>query len=127
VTRLGGRLGRWTYLAFIAVWAAPVILFQWLFAGRDLWAKRGRLTAAIALSTLYLSAADAVAIDRGIWQISPARTIGLRLGPLPLEEALFFLVTNMMVAQTMVMVDGPVANRRVRWLLAVLRRYLNLK
>ncbi|MCS6801820.1 MAG: lycopene cyclase domain-containing protein [Chloroflexota bacterium] len=122
MTRLGARLGRWTYLAFITVWAMPVILFQWWFAGRDLWAKRGPLALAVAAATLYLSAADAIAIARGIWRINPARTVGLRLGPLPLEEALFFLVTNVMVAQTMVMVDGPIANRRLARLVTLLRR-----
>ncbi|GIW05944.1 MAG: hypothetical protein KatS3mg060_0749 [Dehalococcoidia bacterium] len=126
MTQLGTRLGRWTYLAFIAVWATPIIVFQWLFAARDLWAKRRPLALAVAVSTLYLSAADAVAITRGIWRISPARSLGLRLGPLPIEEALFFLVTNLMVAQTIVMVDGPLANQRVGRLIATLRRYMNL-
>lgn len=124
--RLGARLGRWTYLTFLISWAMPVILFQWLFAGGDLWAKRAPLLIAVTASTLYLSAADAVAIARGIWHINPARSIGVRVGPLPIEEALFFLATNVMVAQTIVMVDGPVANRRVGRLLLRLRRYMNL-
>lgn len=127
MTRLGLRLGRWTYLVFIAGWALPIIAFQWWFAGQDLWAKRRPLALAITTATLYLSVADAVAIGRGIWRINPARTVGLRLGSLPLEEALFFLVTNVMVAQTIVMVDGPVANRRVARLRAMLQRYLNLQ
>ncbi|GIW10356.1 MAG: hypothetical protein KatS3mg061_1413 [Dehalococcoidia bacterium] len=100
---LGRWLGRWTYLVFLLAWAGPVIGLQWWVGGRQLWACRRPLALAVTLATLYLAAADALAIQRGVWTLSPQRTLGLRLGALPLEEALFFLATNLMVAQGLVL------------------------
>jgi lycopene cyclase domain-containing protein len=43
--------------------------------------------------------ADAVAIWAGIWTISPDYTVGVSAFGLPLEEATFFLFTNLLVVQ----------------------------
>jgi lycopene cyclase domain-containing protein len=101
--------GHGTYLLFELTWALPVIAIQWLVGPGCLWASRRLLLSAVGVVTLYLSLADALAITGGIWSISPARTLGLSLGPLPLEEALFFLVTNVMVVQSIVLIrsDEP--------------------
>ena len=43
-------------------------------------------------TTLYLSAADALAISSGTWTISPPLSLGIYIGGvLPVEELLFFL------------------------------------
>jgi len=47
--------------------------------------------------------ADNYAISDGIWHINPEHIIGLQVASLPLEEAIFFLVTNMMVAQGIIL------------------------
>lgn len=108
---LGGALllrrPQGTYLGLILAWAAPVLALQWGYAGRELWARRRGWALGAAAPTLYLCAADAVAIHLGIWHISPAHTLGIALGPLPLEEAVFFLLTNLMVVQGLLLFLYP--------------------
>jgi len=96
--------GHLTYLALETVWAIPVLALQWA-VGREALSDRWRiLIMAIALPTLYLSIADGFAIANGIWRLHADRILGLRIGDLPFEEVLFFLLTNAMVAQSVVLV-----------------------
>jgi lycopene cyclase domain-containing protein len=88
-----------TYLGLILAWAAPVLALQWAYAGGEIWARRRAWALGVAAPTLYLWVADAIAIRSGIWRISEVHTLGPSLGPLPLEEAVFFLVTNLLVVQ----------------------------
>ena len=61
----------------------------------------------MAVPTLYLWFADAVAIHLGIWRISETQTLGIEFGPLPLEEATFFLATNLLVVQGLMLFLYP--------------------
>ncbi|MEJ2503435.1 MAG: lycopene cyclase domain-containing protein [Gemmatimonadota bacterium] len=103
-----------TYLGLILVWAAPVLALQWAWAGVEIWLRRRPLAFGVALLTVYLWIADAVAIHRGIWTISDAHTTGLSLGVLPVEEATFFLVTNLLVAFGVILFVHPPAPARAR-------------
>lgn len=96
VLALGGNT---FYLGAIVAWAAPVLALQWAVGGRYLWAVRWRLFLAVGVPTAYLWVADALAIGWGIWELSPAFTTGLAIGGLPVEEAVFFLLTNLLVVQ----------------------------
>jgi lycopene cyclase domain-containing protein len=87
------------YLGLVLTWSCPLLAGMWLYGGEVLWAHRRILFYAVGLSTLYLWAADAIAIHLGIWTISEDATLGLKVGSLPLEEALFFLVTNLLVTK----------------------------
>lgn len=99
-------MGQWTYLVFELAWALPVILGQWA-VGRDRLLARWRLLLlGILIPTLYLCAADAFAIRVGIWHLSPTLTTNVWLGGLPLEEGVFFLLTNVMVVQGVLLVEG---------------------
>ncbi len=99
-------MGHWTYLVFELAWALPVIVGQWV-VGRDrLLAHRRILLLGVAIPTLYLCAADAFAIRVGIWRLSPELTTNVWLGGLPLEEGVFFLLTNIMVVQGVLMFEG---------------------
>ncbi len=60
----------------------------------------------MAIPTLYLCAADALAIRVGIWHLSPTLTTNVWLGGLPLEEGVFFLLTNIMVVQGVLLFEG---------------------
>ncbi|MES2462659.1 MAG: lycopene cyclase domain-containing protein [Armatimonadota bacterium] len=94
-----------TYLLILTLWSLPILLLQWLVAGRALWRARRLLLVSIALCTVYLSAADGFAIARGIWQIHPDGVTGIRFGShLPLEEALFYFLTVTMSAQGFIMI-----------------------
>ncbi len=99
-------MGHWTYLVFELAWALPVIVGQWV-VGRDrLLAHPRVLLLGILIPTLYLCAADAFAIRVGIWHLNPELTTNLWLGGLPLEEGVFFLLTNVMVVQGILLFEG---------------------
>ena len=85
------------YLGLIVAWAGPVLLLQWLLGHRTLRAERRAWLMACVAATVYLSAADAIAIKAGTWFLSDRFTTGFGIGPLPVEEFLFFLVTNLLV------------------------------
>ncbi|MFB6271874.1 MAG: lycopene cyclase domain-containing protein [Salinibacter sp.] len=85
------------YLALILIWAPPILAGMWLYDGETLWSLRVPVTISTTLPTVYLWIADAVAIQTNIWTISPKHTIGLAPLGLPLEEASFFLFTNLLV------------------------------
>jgi lycopene beta-cyclase len=86
------------YLSLQLVWALPPIMLQLAFGADILWKRRHVTLSAILSTTLYLAAADWLAIRAGIWQIDPAQSLNLFLGGyLPVEEFIFFLLTNILV------------------------------
>jgi lycopene cyclase domain-containing protein len=109
VTVVGAALwvagGHGLYLGLILAWAGPVLAGMWWLAGAALWANRRALAWAIGPPTLWLWVADRIAIGLGIWYIAdPTRTGFDPLG-LPVEEALFFLLTNVLVAQGLLLLS----------------------
>jgi lycopene cyclase domain-containing protein len=94
-------LVRWqpgTYLALELGWALPAIMLQLGFGADILWRHRRLLALALAPATLFLAAADALAIGAGTWTINPAQSLNLLLfGVLPVEEFIFFLITNVLI------------------------------
>jgi lycopene cyclase domain-containing protein len=87
-----------TYLSLILAWALPPIMLQLAFGADILW-KNARLVAlALLTPTLFLAAADSLAILSGTWTIAPHQSLNYLLaGVLPLEEFVFFLVTNTLI------------------------------
>jgi lycopene beta-cyclase len=84
-----------TYLCWALAWALPPLILQLCVGAGILWRDSRILVAAILPATLYLSAADALAIHMGIWTIDPHQSTGLLIGgTLPLEEVVFFLLTT---------------------------------
>lgn len=107
-----------TYLGLILVWAMPVLMMQWGFGG-DIIMRRWRLVLpAVLIPTLYLWIADRIAIAQGIWWISYDLTTGLRPLGLPIEEALFFLLTNVFVVFGLTLALHEHSQLRLRRLLA---------
>jgi lycopene cyclase domain-containing protein len=108
---------RFTYLALLLVWALPVIALHWAVGAPELRRHARLLVIAIGVPTVYLVTADAIAIGSGAWHISNELTLGLRWNGLVFEEALFFLLTNVMVAQSILLFLAPEPRRRVQgWL-----------
>lgn len=96
------------YLALILIWALPPLALQLAYGAPSLWRLRWTALWSIVPATLYLAAADSLAISAGIWTINPASSIGwLLLGVLPLEELLFFLLTNALIAFSVLLIAGP--------------------
>jgi len=105
-----GLLGAWWlqhdatfYLGAILAWAAPVLVLQWAVGAPALLDRRRTVLLGVAVPTLYLSVIDRIAIHQGVWELSPTYTTGVTVAGLPVEEALFFLVTNVFVVQGLVL------------------------
>ena len=97
------------YMGAILLWAGPVAALQWGFGGPVLYRHRRLLAVAVGVPTLYLCFADAIAIGNGVWTISPALSSGVLVLGLPIEEAVFFLVTNVLVVNGLVLLDWVLA------------------
>lgn len=87
------------YLGLIVGWASPVLLLQWIFGGDIFWQNKKSYLISIIIPSVYLWFADAIAINLEIWTISTKFTTGIKIFNLPIEEAIFFLATNIMVVQ----------------------------
>jgi lycopene cyclase domain-containing protein len=89
---------KWTYLSITLFWALPAMFPQMLFGADILWHHRKLVFWAIMVPGTYLSLMDIVALRATTWAISTSQTTGILFFKiLPLEEATFFFVTNMMI------------------------------
>lgn len=86
-----------TYMGLILAWAFPVVAGLGLFSGRAVVSRSRTVFWSIAVPTVYLWVADRLAIGNGIWSIDDATSLGFDPLGLPIEEAVFFLVTNILV------------------------------
>ena len=96
------------YLGAILVWACPLLALQWAVGGGYLRRSWRTWSVAVAVPTLYLWVVDRVAIGLGVWIISPDHTTGLSILGLPVEEAVFFLVTNLLLVYGLVLFEWVV-------------------
>ncbi len=104
-----------TYLALELVWALPPIALQLAYGADILWRHRRIVLLAIVPFTLYLSLADTLAIRSGTWTINPEQSVGLLLaGILPVEELLFFLLTNTLVVFGVTLLLAPESHHRIQ-------------
>lgn len=87
------------YLGAILAWAGPILAIQWAFGWPYLVRNRRTVAVGLAVPTLYLCLVDRLAIGWGLWTISGAHTVGVSPLGLPIEEAVFFLVTNAFLIQ----------------------------
>jgi len=114
---LVGAGGTWRYLGLLLVWVAPPLALQRAVAG-DLLRPRLLDRAVLALPVaLWLCVADRLALADGIWVIAPESSTGVLLLGLPLEEALFFLLTCWLVTDGLVLATDDRALGRVAALL----------
>lgn len=103
--------GEGTYLGLILAWACPFALLTWTFSGLFLL----RLPAAgialpILIPTVYLWLVDELALGRGTWAIESGTKLGICIfGSLEIEEAVFFLATNVLVVLGLVAFDRGTA------------------
>lgn len=101
-----------TYLGLELVWALPPVIIQMIFGADILWSYRRIVAWGIGVPTLYLSLTDTVAITGGTWVIDPAQSTGFFIGSLPVEELVFFLLTNMLVVLGTVLVLARASQAR---------------
>lgn len=110
--------GKGTYLALILLWCLPFLLLLWTLAYTHIVALPWTATVLpVAAPTLFLWLVDTFALRRGTWVIEHGTKLGVHLWPhLEIEsvlffalaalaynefvtdrEAIFFLVTNLMI------------------------------
>jgi lycopene cyclase domain-containing protein len=106
--------GHMTYLGLLLPWALPILGLQWAVGHTPLRRRVGTLLLAAVIPTAYLVGCDAVALSQGIWTIHDDRIVGVRIGNVPLEEALFFLFTDLMVVQSIILLNAPEADGVLR-------------
>jgi putative membrane protein len=112
----------WTYLSITLFWALPAILMQVLFGADILWHYRKLVAWAILVPGTYLSLMDIVALKETTWSISPTQTTGvLFFGVLPLEEVVFFFITNILVIFGMTLLLSNVSQARFKQIKEQLR------
>lgn len=95
-----------TYLSLELSWAFIPIIIQLAFGAEILGRHRNAVILTIVISTLYLSYADSLAIGSGTWTIDPEQSLesAMIAGILPIEEFIFFLITNVLVTFGMTLV-----------------------
>ncbi|MCQ4334144.1 lycopene cyclase domain-containing protein [Natronomonas sp. F2-12] len=91
------------YLGAILVWAGPILAIQWAFGWPHLVRARRTVALGIGVPTVYLWFVDWYAITNGLWTISTTYTVGIAAFGLPIEEMLFFLITNVFIVQGLVL------------------------
>lgn len=99
----------WGYLPFLLIWALPVVAVEWIAGARHLWRERRVWPWIVFALTAWFSLADAVAIAAGIWRFDTRSLLGVYLGPVPVEEILFYLLTSLMVVQGFVLIQAALA------------------
>ena len=102
------------YLGGLIAWVGPVLALQWAVGWPYLLARWRTYLVGITAPTVYLWIADRVALASGVWILSDEYTTGLSLLGLPIEEALFFLVTNAFVIQGLLLYPWVVDRWRSR-------------
>ncbi|ROV96705.1 hypothetical protein VSDG_05628 [Cytospora chrysosperma] len=103
--------GPGTYMGLILTWVCPFALFTWSIGGLFMITlPRTSTVIPIALPTLYLWAVDEMALGRGTWAIESGTKLGLTVwGSLDVEEAVFFLATNVLIVFGLAAVDYALA------------------
>ncbi|MGQ9833573.1 MAG: lycopene cyclase domain-containing protein [Candidatus Villigracilaceae bacterium] len=100
-----------TYLSITLFWAFPAIFPQLLFGADILWHHRKLVALALFIPAAYLSLMDIAALTEATWSISKDQTTGiLFFGILPLEEVVFFFITNTLIVFGMTLMlsqEGP--------------------
>lgn len=113
--------GRTAYLVHLLAYGLPVLFLQLAVLAKTFGPRLGGVLWAVlppAFSvTVWLVLADELAISGGVWAFGPDKHLGVYLGHVPLEEALFFLLTNLLVAFGL-----PLLRRRTALPASALRR-----
>ncbi|HXX30444.1 MAG TPA: lycopene cyclase domain-containing protein [Myxococcaceae bacterium] len=108
--------GRTSYLVHLLGWGLPLLAVQLGFLAR---AWRGRLREPLGavlppvlVVTAWLVLGDHLAISAGVWEFGTGKLLGVTLGAVPLEEVLFFLLTNLLVGLGLVLFMPSAGVRR---------------
>ncbi|MHA2028432.1 MAG: lycopene cyclase domain-containing protein [Candidatus Kariarchaeaceae archaeon] len=89
---------QYSYISLILIWALLPIAIQVIYGADIIIDNLVPVSLTIIISTIYLSLVDAYAIYSGTWTISPNTSLeGFKIGIMPIEEIMFFLLTSILV------------------------------
>ncbi|MFM7182948.1 MAG: lycopene cyclase domain-containing protein [Verrucomicrobiales bacterium] len=91
------------YLSHLLVWFLPIIAIQWAVGWKIFRANLRAIFLPTLIAGTYYSLSDVVAISEGIWFFGDNQILGVYVGPVPIEEILFFFLTALLVAQSFVL------------------------
>lgn len=91
------------YLFHILLWMVPVVAIQWALAWRAFTRNLKAVVIPPLIAGTYYTIADSFAVRDGIWFFDNDRILQIFVGPLPIEEILFFYLTALLVSQSFVM------------------------
>jgi lycopene beta-cyclase len=95
-----------TYLQFHLLFNLPLLLLLFWLARRRLRSEHLKWIGVICLIVLAFTFPwDNAAVGRGIWEF-PSERVAFRIGNLPIEEVLFFVVETVAVCLVTVLVLG---------------------
>ncbi|GGU82978.1 lycopene cyclase domain-containing protein [Lentzea flava] len=101
------------YAGSMLAWFGPPLALQ-AAVGADV-LRSARVHRLLALlPTPVFWAADAIAIHADAWRISPDHTSGVVVLGLPVEEVAFFLLTNMLIVNSLILLNTPAIRDRLR-------------
>ncbi len=102
-----------TYLSITLFWAFPAIFPQVLYGADILWHYRKLVFLGIFIPGTYLSLMDIIALTDTTWSIAKDQTTGiLFFGILPLEEVVFFFITNVLIVFGMTLLLSNIGAQR---------------
>ncbi len=91
------------YLFHLLAWMLPIVLLQWIIAGKILRRHWKLLIGIPFVVGTYLILTDMVAVYYGVWYFDKALILGFSPGGVPIEEWIFFYLTALLVAQSFIM------------------------
>jgi lycopene cyclase domain-containing protein len=94
---------KWHYFLHLTVWTLPIVAGQWAIGWRVFLANLRGVICPPLIAALFFGLCDSVAVRQGIWFFDPAQILGWKLGPLPIEEVLFFFLTSLLVSQSLIL------------------------
>lgn len=102
---------KWHYFLHLVGWAGPILVLQWVVGWRIFRRNLRAVVLPPVLATGFFTVTDSLAVRSGIWFFDEKQILGWRVGILPFEEVLFFLLTSMLVTQSLLLLL-PTAYRR---------------
>ena len=119
---LAAHYDHWVYLGSLLLWFGPVFALQRAVCADEL--RQWRIPRALSLLPVALLwIADFIGIKEGIWSFSNTYTLGLRLNELPVEDALFFLVTSLLLVDGLLLSLHPAVGDKLSAAAKVLVRH----
>lgn len=94
---------RWHYFGHLVSWAGPLIALQWVIGWRVFRRNLRVVLLPALIATVFFALTDTVAVRDRLWFFDDRQILGWWIGALPMEEVLFFLLTSLLVTQSLVL------------------------